>query len=386
MKPFILCVVFASLATVASAGDRVRSPESHADRTASGDLTTPYVEARHVSARSPMSLASLLADARAAQTRVLVIESRTSAGAEDITDFLVLAPNEKAESAASRMAQYRRDALADTLASARQLPDAQRTELLIRLNESASIMRRTGNADEQDMTITGATLVGEPHVVDMFIRDHENLLDKDVTALPSSFDAPVPQASIGNAVTTATTPAKTWYPNEGYSITGATGTGTSERRYTQQFMTWFNPSFTSTQTYEHDFFVYNYDRKSYFNTSSTPYPDCYPVTDGYAQTTYPTDSKPYLDTRFSWSKCEIDEVPFTIGVAQASMLVAKKSYWTYFKTSKGNVTSSKFKLQAQRGYRSPTFCYSTWCSNGDQILTLVPAWKEMPGLYSWVKQ
>jgi len=120
--------------------------------------------------------------------------------------------------------------------------------------------------------------------------------------------------------------------------------------------------------------------------TSTAYPGCYPDAT-YAATSWPSASQPYLDTRFgeNLTSCEIDELAFTIGAAQADALQAGTSYYTYIRTADGNDSSDKFKLQGQIGHRIPTSCYSTWCSFGDQSYNLVPAWSyTVPGTQPWI--
>lgn len=156
-------------------------------------------------------------------------------------------------------------------------------------------------------------------------------------------------------------------------------------RYTQQNMKWSTINFASDQTYEQKVIVYNYDRKTYLDGASTSYPGCYPNAT-YAATSWPAASKPYLDTRFSENliSCEIDELSYTIGAAQADALQANTDYYTYIRTANGNDTSDKFKLQGQVGYRSPSSCYTTWCSAKYKIYNIIPAWSTaVQGTQSW---
>lgn len=49
-------------------------------------------------------------------------------------------------------------------------------------------------------------------------------------------------------------------------------------RYTRQTMRWGNPpGFRYEETYEHDFFLYNYDRATYLDATNVGYPDCMPA-------------------------------------------------------------------------------------------------------------
>ncbi len=157
-------------------------------------------------------------------------------------------------------------------------------------------------------------------------------------------------------------------------------------RYTQQFMRWPANYFAPDETYEHKVYLYNYDRKTYLNGAITSYPDCYPTTT-YAATSWPSASYPYLDTRFSRERigCEIDELSYTIGAAQANAIPAGANQFTYIRTADGNDISDKFKLQGQVGYRNPIWCYTTWCAEGYKIYNIIPSWSAtVPGTQSWI--
>lgn len=180
----------------------------------------------------------------------------------------------------------------------------------------------------------------------------------------------------------STTSSSTWWPNVGYSYTYPYS---STQRYTLQYMGWYAPAFTWIQTYEHDYFLYNYDRATYLYGGSTAYPGCFPVVQ-YAATTWPAASYPYLDTRFNYTGCEVNELAFTAGAAQASAIPGGVWHYYYIITANGNASRDHFKLQAQRGYRSPTWCYTTWCSFADYTLNLVPAWNSaVPGTVYWTR-
>jgi hypothetical protein len=156
-------------------------------------------------------------------------------------------------------------------------------------------------------------------------------------------------------------------------------------RYTQQNMTWPANYFAPEETYEHKVYLYNYDRKTYLDGTSTSYPNCYPTTT-YAATTWPTASYPYLDTRLAENliSCEIDELSYTIGAAQANAIPANVNHYTYIRTANGNDISDKFKLQGQVGYRNPSTCYTTWCSAKYKIYTIIFSWSTaVPGTQSW---
>lgn len=177
--------------------------------------------------------------------------------------------------------------------------------------------------------------------------------------------------------------AVTWWPNFGTSYVDADSTG----RYTRQTMKWNANVFNTDDTYEHDFFLYNYDRSAYLDSRTGYYSGCEPFhTDWYAD--WGTAAAPYLDTRLAEPGsgfCEVDELPYTIGAGQPSRIDTSLSHYTWIHTLKGIATSDRFKLQAQLGYQNPRGCTSTWCSFGGRGLRiLVPAWSiNVPGVRQW---
>lgn len=183
-----------------------------------------------------------------------------------------------------------------------------------------------------------------------------------------------------------TTPMYLSLPTSGTSYFYPSSSG---GRYTQQNMKWSAINFASDQTYEHKVILYNYDRKTYLDGNSTAYPGCYPTTT-YAATSWPAASKPYIDTRFMEPKdgigCEINELSYTIGAAQADALQANINYYTYIRTADGNDTTDKFKIQGQVGYRNPSYCYTTWCSAKYKIYFIIPfsLGTTVPGTQSWI--
>ncbi|KKS14192.1 MAG: hypothetical protein UU72_C0052G0004 [candidate division WWE3 bacterium GW2011_GWB1_41_6] len=243
-----------------------------------------------------------------------------------------------------------------------------------------------------NITLTNVTLIGEGKSVEAIKKDIsnknikvKNLNEKDLGEIKpkdkvAPKKVPTPDESQMESVTSAAVVPSIPMSGTSYFYTSSAG-----GRYVQQNMTWPSVSFGADQTYEHDVFLYNYDRKTYLNGASIAYPGCFPTTT-YAATSWPSESKPYLDTRFSdsLSFCEIDELSYTIGAAQANAIKANTNYYTYIRTAIGNDTADKFKVQAQIGHRTPSGCYTTWCSFGDASYNLVPAWSTVvPGTLSW---
>jgi len=168
---------------------------------------------------------------------------------------------------------------------------------------------------------------------------------------------------------------ETWVPEYGWSDVGVSS---STSRFTNQSMYWDSVTgFPANSTYEHDFFLNNYDGKTYLDSAETS--GSYPKFQ-YASSDLP---RAYLDTRFADNR---NELAYTIGSADAKAIQKNRWYYTYIRTANGNVTIDGGKLQAQLGHRSPSYCYSTWCSFGDQIERIIAAWQvPVPGSKYWTK-
>jgi hypothetical protein len=251
-------------------------------------------------------------------------------------------------------------------------------------NEREHLATRTGGAEvdstnaadvkSQPVLVSGMILNGDPVRIERFAREFGGATEAQ----------PAPHVR-SNATTMTTVAPATWYPNSGYSLVG----GDSSSRYTYQVMRWYNPTFASNQTYERDFFLYNYDRKTYLNGATTGYPGCRPTVT-YAATSFPSSAGPYIDTRFNGWSCEIDELAFTIGMAYANQVKANTDYFTYFVTTAGNDTRDGMKLQAQLGYRNDPLCWTAgyaFCSFGYNTTgtrrNIINAWASVPGTISW---
>lgn len=172
-------------------------------------------------------------------------------------------------------------------------------------------------------------------------------------------------------------------PIAGYSFTGQS-TDDATKRYTLQYHGWLTNTFSSDQTYEHDWFLYNYDGQTYLNGYTTPSPYCWPAVT-YAASSYPTSAHPYVDTRLDQNgQCSVNELAFTIGSGQANQIPANVWQYTYLETLHGLASSDNFKINGQIGHQSPLGCQSVWCSFPDYNVILVPAWNStVPGEAYW---
>lgn len=365
------CVAFSLfLVSVVSATSQ-EVAKSNAQVQAVALLTRP-TEIRELSGR----LATL-------KVKPFLLESDFMVGEKPIHDFFLIPGDFKPTTIADEYSRSRDAFLGNMLAldpDATVFPEEVRA-----FQHDASLSREAGVGA---VLISKITVQGTPRNIDRLRTDPEGLFSEVVIAQANAGDRKKVTADDNSAVdfgsvVPQTTPA-TWYPNSGSTITAQSGT---TQRYVLQFMKWNSLVFSWNATYEHDFFLYNYNNDgTYLNPASTPYPGCYPYAT-YAATNWPGASAPYLDTRFNYGGCEHNELAYTIGAAYAIAINANQVYLTYLVTANGNVNQDKFKLQAQLGHRSPSWCYSTWCSFADSILSLVPAWNSnVPGVVNWTKQ
>lgn len=190
--------------------------------------------------------------------------------------------------------------------------------------------------------------------------------------------------------TIAAVDQETWVPEYGKVQTG--DSSTEGERYVWQKLHWDDASgFAVSDTYEPDFFLYNYDGtngKNYLDKRETS--GSFPVM-AYASSDLPSA---YLDTRAmdpTNSLGERNELAYTIGSSNADTITTGYTYITYIRTAKGQASTDKGKLQSQRGYRSPSWCYTTWCSFGyenDSTSRYKPvtSWTvPVPGYLEWRK-
>lgn len=124
-------------------------------------------------------------------------------------------------------------------------------------------------------------------------------------------------------------------------------------------------------TFEPDLVTYNYDRKHYLSDNTQAW-----------STNMPNG---YLDTAFGDSA---DELTWTVGTSDAAKLAANTQYRTYVRTTNGNASSDTSKVNAQKGVRIPSWCYSTWCVNSRQTVRYPTAggtWLGIPGTWTWYR-
>ena len=339
------------------------------------------VQTVQIELKKPVTLDALFPIGTNFSSDEIILESKFTFDGEDIYDFYVVSSKGKKKNIKEDYIKNRKAFLTDTK-DVKKISSTNSKNVENILVTKITVTDKKGNINEMKkgleiskINIKPAQSVIAPQIFEKPIPKEVHLLDdkNDVGKMTDNktFSVAVESASLDSLV-----------PNSGTSYFYPSSYG---GRYVYQFMKWDAVNFSEEQTYEHDVFLYNYDRKTYLNGDSTSYPGCYPTVT-YAATSWPAESKPYLDTRFSMYSptCEINELAYTIGAAKASALQANIKYYTYIRTENGNDLSDKFVLNAQIGHRSPSYCYTTWCSFGDETHALIPKWSStVPGTQTW---
>lgn len=358
------------------------APASAAGRVGAAqdsDSKTVKVVARISNSMEASDLAIML---ESYSLKPLVYESDFRVGHKQLHDFYLNSAKVSAGQVGADYAEARHAFLMDLLAVE---PGATLFDSQIRdLQENVRLaLRKAG----EPVMVNKVTFEGTTEKVQLFKESREKALGSIEVVEEGTRPQRVVEDKGSDGPPELLKATGTWYPNSGSSVTGDSN---SSERYVLQFMQWNLPTYPSNAgwnaTYEHDFFLYNYNNDgTYLTSAATPYPGCFPQAN-YASTSWPAATSPYLDTRFNWGGCEKNEVAYTIGAAQANAVSKGVMYYTYIRLPKGTVNNDKFKLQAQLGHRSPSWCYTTWCSFSDSIVNLIPAWSDkVPGTQNWTK-
>jgi len=119
----------------------------------------------------------------------------------------------------------------------------------------------------------------------------------------------------------------------------------------------------SNETLEMDVVFYNYDGKAW--AINWPCSLCYRGTNWDSN-----QPNAYGDTQLDDGT---NERPFSVGSADATKFVSNRWYYFVIYDVRGASSGPTMtKLQAQRGHRSPSGCYSTYCVYADNTVTIVP--------------
>ncbi|MCK5413241.1 MAG: hypothetical protein KAI57_02590 [Candidatus Pacebacteria bacterium] len=334
------------------------------------------IQTVQIELKKPITLDTLFSTEKSFSFEGMILESEFTFDNEAIHDFYLVNSKSKKKNIKEDYIKNRKAFLADT--------------------KDIAKMSFTNSKNVENILVTKITATGKKGDINKIKKGLEiskvNVRPAQPTIIPQVSEKSMPREALSLddkminsktfSVAAESTSLDNLVPNSGTSYFYPSSSG---GRYVWQFMKWNSINFSAEQTYEHDVFLYNYDRKTYLDGGTTAYPGCWPKLT-YAATTWPVASKPYIDTRLDMNlvSCEIDELPYTIGVAQASALQANVDYYTYIRTENGDDSSDKFKLQAQIGHRVPSSCYTTWCSFGDQIYNIIPSWSTtVPGTQTW---
>lgn len=320
----------------------------------------------------PVDIATFMAEIKAQNFDVVVLESSFIFDEKEIYDFHIVRKDEQDTDVAIDYVNDRKGLIAD-VKGIKDLSGKNKEEI-------------------EQVKIKKATFTGTRGSIDKIEKKFKlKKIDvADETRLKQLQPTQKPYFEQGNifirqaeAASTQFHPMYKYLPTTGSSdISNSTVAG---ERYTKQNMKWTNNYFASDETYEHKLYLYNYDNKTFLNGVSTAYPNCYPTLT-YAATTWGSVAEPYLDTRFAENlvSCESSELSYSIGAAQASAITTNTTHYTYMRTTHGNDSSDKFKVQAQVGFRNPSTCYTTWCSAKYKIYNVIPSWSTAaPGTQSW---
>ena len=365
-------VATAVVVVLFSANERASAAESAITQAADSGLLNNNLITAKIKLEKPVALSAILASGEKHSLKEVALESSFSFNNEEIQDFYVVDIKDKNKDIETEYVKNRKAFIADL--------------------RNVDIKTPASLQDIENISVARFTVIGKKAGIDGITKEWNvrtvEITDTQAVASRVNDGMKAKEARLSgdnktvSASALTTTPMYLSVPKSGASYFYPSSGG---GRYTQQNMLWNAINFTSDQTYEHKVYLYNYDRKTYLDGASTSYPGCYPTTT-YAATNWPAASKPYLDTRLSANlvSCEIDELSYTIGAAQADALQTNTNYYTYIRTANGNDTSDKFKLQGQVGYRNPSFCYTTWCSVKYKIYSIIPSWSNIiPGTQSW---
>lgn len=361
-----------TLAIVALVFGAVYSQSSQA-KTENVSLSKNNTSTVQIELKNPIAPDALFAGGNSIPFDEMIVESNFTVNNEAVHDFYIVDAKDKNKNVKEDYIKNRKAFLADI--------------------KGTNQVSAADSNDVENILITKITVTGENSNIDQIkrgleidkvnVKSDQSNTTSQAHGKASSKEAYLFGSDTVNTAVLTTTPMYLSLPTSGTSYFYPSSSG---GRYTTQYMKWNTINFVSDQTYEQKVILYNYDRKTYLDGSSTSYPGCYPNAT-YAATSWPATSQPYLDTRFSENlvSCEINELAYTIGAAQASALQANVDYYTYIRTVNGNDTSDKLKIQGQVGYRSPSSCYTTWCSAKYKIYTIIPGWSTtVPGTQSWI--
>lgn len=267
----------------------------------------------------------------------------------------------------------RRGYILDTIQTSEAIAKSGNEDLKDMAAQKAETMRRALK-DGSDIQITGIMAYGDPGIDIRIAKSPLVLTVYSESTNTRSLALTSPLIASINKFNFISLNNLGWIPTSGTSVVNPS-TLCCNLRFSQQYAKWSSISgFSSTSAYEHDFWLNNYDNKTYLDTSQDS--SGFPIVN-YAGSDLP---QPYLDTR--WGDIG-GEKSYVVGTPYPNKISINTLYNTYIRTNKGNTATDTGKLQAQLGYRVPT-CISTWCINSSQTVNLIKAWNiTVPGMKNW---
>lgn len=175
---------------------------------------------------------------------------------------------------------------------------------------------------------------------------------RSVAAVRAEVVLPEPENTSSDRIRAESTSHESWAPYLGYSDVN--------QSYIQQTF-YFNK-------------VSDFDSRSTYECETQIYDPNFANWGGYWSSNMP---RAYLDTRFG-DRPDIDN--FTIGSAQASSFNTSTAYFAYMTLKAQTSKTAQVRVKGQKGHRTPSWCYSTWCifadaTTGSLVNYIVPSGK-----------
>lgn len=325
----------------------------------------------HFAEATPIN--SVLREASNQGLQIIALQDSFDVGGIRFTDFYFLPSQKmKANEVLKGYKNARNGFLQDTANDTKDMKAQKKNDVTVELaGNTFNLLQKSKEAKNVNGNVEGAIMRGR-------IQDAQAIKGLNISRINvSQSNQRQTLSESSQTITLQSSDPNTWSPQQGYSYVFPSSV--QGERYTTQYMWWTNVSgFNSTSTYEHDFFLNNYDGQTYLDSGQDLW--------GFPDVTYAASNLPraYLDTRFSDPE---GEKAYTIGSSEASSIQAYTSYWylNYIRTLEGNADTDTGKLQAQLGYRYPSWCYeNTWCSYAITTINLIPAWNiSVPGSQYW---
>lgn len=319
------------------------------------------------------------------------VKGKFKVGSEEFNDGYVASPGQNAEEISENYAKRRMGFLEAQIETEKSLPN---DKLKQSGPQTAALKRASNNRTLGPIQVSETTLQGNKSDLQELINEEDTIIseasllaEQEIKAAQEEDAGPanrsVTESSSAEPTFSAQAATPSWVPDYGSTtvrkVTSSRATDPIGTPYAFNRLIWYdNPGFGRYEPYEHDFFLYNYDRATLLRPGQSSYPGCFPNV--YYSTNYPASAEPYLDSRAKEPPavgCEVDEKAYTIGALRADNLKANQVYQVYVSTGKTNVGRDKWKLQAQKQIRAPG-CSSALCITSNGTRTLVPAWSPAP--------